>query len=124
MRGGLVFNLSLKGLMVLLLTSMASSTLWALEDPTRPPRASVAPQKDQAAKVATSATKKTWSLDSILIAKERRIAVINGVIVKKGKRVNGARVVSIKKSSVTLYKKGKYFKLSLVSKSKTGHKNR
>ncbi|MCF6283481.1 MAG: general secretion pathway protein GspB [Candidatus Polarisedimenticolaceae bacterium] len=109
---------------IMLAALMHSTLLWAFDDPTRPPRAGKEQQIESAEKVAVAATKKIWSLESVLIAQKRQIAVINGEIVKRGDRVNGARVVSIKKSGVTLYKKGKYFKLLLVSKSKTRLKNR
>jgi len=43
-----------------------------------------------------------WTLQSILSAADRRIAIINGTRVREGDRIGSARVVSIKSSRVIL----------------------
>ncbi len=54
-------------------------------------------------------------LNSIVIDKERRLAVINDSIVKTGDIINGARVMSIQKSRVVLKIKDKTIVLSTTS---------
>lgn len=76
---------------------MASSA----QDPMRPPNFSEA---------KTSASSPEWKVAEILIADERRIAIINDKPVKPGDRINGAKVVSIDTSYVTLSYKNKIFK--------------
>ncbi|MCP4152802.1 MAG: hypothetical protein GY757_34030 [bacterium] len=57
-------------------------------------------------------------LNSIVIDKERRLAVVNDSIVKTGDIINGARVMSIQKSRVVLKIKDKTIVLSTTSRIK------
>ena len=70
-----------------------------LPDPTRPPsmsHASVAPRAERSAAAGVP------QLDSILISPSRRVAVIEGQIVREGDSVAGARIISIRPYSVRL----------------------
>ena len=69
----------------------------SLEDPTRPNNHSVF-----AITPVPDAKKDGWTLNSTLIAPNRRIAVINGVQVSEGESVDGAKVLQIRNSSVLL----------------------
>ena len=73
-----------------------SATALALNDPTRP--------TDPSAYFggSTSGNETGWSLQSILTASDRRIAVINGTRVREGDRIGSARVVRIQDSRVLL----------------------
>jgi hypothetical protein len=82
-------------------------------DPTRPPGAIV--QK----KSGTSVSKRTpWRLSSTLIASERKIATINGLLLRQGERVNGATLVNIESWNVTLEKNNKKFKIYMFKNLK------
>lgn len=97
----------LAGVLVLLLnTAMAVS----LEDPTRPPGATVI-------RAGKTVTKPSWVLSSTLISPERRSAIINGKQVTLGDRVNGARVVEIEPAAVKLRNRGGEFSIRLVRNS-------
>lgn len=72
-----------------------------VQDPMRPPNFSES-------RASTKAP--DWKVAEILISDERRIAIINDKPVKPGDHVNGARVVSISSSYVTLNYKNKTFK--------------
>lgn len=88
---------------VLLLT--AASSVFALDDPMRPPDHSPAgPAQENTA----------WKLTSVMIARNRRSAVINGEYVTVGSNVGGARVVAIGPSQVTLQSGARRFSLSLL----------
>jgi len=69
---------------------------WALQDPTRP--------TDPALYFGANHRPdgSAWTLQSILSAPDRRIAIINGTRVREGDRIGGARVVSIRTSHVVL----------------------
>lgn len=85
------------GLLLMLHVSLASFPLRAAEliDPTRPPGgAETAPPTRKAA------TRSGWTLESTLVATDRRVAVINGELVTEGESVGGARVVEIRKLEV------------------------
>ncbi len=73
-----------------------SATALALNDPTRPtnPGAYFGG--------STGAGDNQWSLQSILTASNRRVAVINGTRVREGDRIGSARVVRIHDSRVLL----------------------
>jgi MSHA biogenesis protein MshK len=72
----------------------APANALALSDPTRP--------TDPTAYFGTGSAARTWSLQSILFASDRRIAVINGERVQEGDRIGSARVVRIRDSHVLL----------------------
>jgi len=67
----------------------------ALRDPTRPPFSG-------GAAPAGTPVLHGWVLQSVLISKERRHAVINGQLVSLGESVSGAELVAIAENRVTL----------------------
>jgi len=87
-------------LLALLLTSNAA----ALHDPTRP--------TDPALYFAHGRTG-GWTLQSILLSTERRIAIINGKRVQEGDRIGSARVTHIQNTQVVLKTAGRTLKLRL-----------
>lgn len=80
----------------LILLLLAPSAAFGFEDPTRPPGAATA-----AAAPGAEAPAPT-RLESVLIAPDRRIAVISGQQVRPGGRVGDATVVSITEGAVVL----------------------
>jgi MSHA biogenesis protein MshK len=70
----------------------------ALADPMRPP-ATPAPSP---AEGAADAEKAAARLQSVLISPARRVAVIDGRVVRLGERVGDARLVAISESQVVL----------------------
>lgn len=85
------------------LTAVAASPTAAaqagLPDPTRPPTAS-ADQADRAG--GAQGGKPAHRLQSVLISRERKLAVIDGRTVRLGGRIDDARVVAITENGVTL----------------------
>lgn len=81
---------------LLMCCTVACGNASALTDPTRP--------TDPASffGAGKSARDTAWSLQSILFASDRRIAVINGTRVREGDRIGSARVVRIHDSQVLL----------------------
>jgi MSHA biogenesis protein MshK len=80
--------------------SSAAAAQAALPDPTRPPAAASA--EDTSKPVAGQATKPAHRLQSVLIAPDRKLAVIDGRTVPIGGRIDDALVVAITESGVTL----------------------
>jgi len=77
--------------------AMAGAQAQALTDPTRPPSATAgAPASQQEAS--------TTQLQSILLSSGRKLAVINGNMVRLGGMVGEARVVRISETEVVLKK--------------------
>jgi hypothetical protein len=64
-----------------------------------------------------------WVLNSILYSKERQHAVINNVLVRKGDRIGGARLVRLTPDSVRLVARGKTIDLDLRSRYKSIRKS-
>jgi hypothetical protein len=64
-----------------------------------------------------------WVLNSILYSKQRQHAVINNVLVRKGERIRGARLVRLTPESVRLVHKGKVIDLDLRSRYKSIRKS-
>lgn len=95
-RGGLLCLLALSG------TAFAQ-----LDDPMRPPE-----QKSTESKPAERRIH--YTLSSVLIAPERRLAVINGRRVGLGEHIGGARVTSIQPTTVTLQRDTETITLRLV----------
>ncbi len=95
--------ITLQGFVLTICLLMQMSTIMAnnAQDPMRPPNFGQS---------RTSTSAPEWKVAEILIADERRIAIINDKPVKPGDYVNGARVVSIGTSYVTLSYKNKTFK--------------
>jgi MSHA biogenesis protein MshK len=81
---------------LLLLLNTAALNAWALQDPTRPtdPVLYFGGNRQPSTSV--------WTLQSILSAPDRRIAIINGTRLREGDRIGNARVVRIKPSHVVL----------------------
>lgn len=75
----------------------ASAHAQALVDPTRPPNAPVGGDVSDAAPGSSQ-------LQSILIASNRKLAIINGTTVALGGMVGEAKVVKITETEVTLQK--------------------
>ena len=82
-----------------------------LADPTRPPN-----MKSMAKGVTKKQNRPRWVLSSTLVSTSRRSAVINDKVVVVGDRVNGARVVSIRPSSVRLQVNGRDITLVMLKK--------
>lgn len=77
---------------------MATSQAQALEDPTRPPDFRAAP--------SATAEIKQYSLDSIVIGPDRRVAVIDGTARREGEQFNGKTLVRIYPDRVKLREQG------------------
>lgn len=84
--------------------AMAAPLRAELADPMRPgghaPRSSVSAPH--------------WVLQSTLVSDSRRLAVVNGDIVRVGDRVAGARVLSIHSGEIWLERRGRRFRLGLT----------
>lgn len=76
-----------------------------LGDPTRPPQV----EADPAGAGASAQSR----VETILIAPDRRLAVIGGRIVRVGDEIGGARVVRIRESGVTVRRDGREEELPL-----------
>lgn len=78
------------------------------------------------AKSAQSNSKKPvpWVLSSILYSKQRKHAIINNTLVKKGDVIKGAKLVRLSPDSVRLLTKGKTIDLSLGSRFKSIKRSR
>ncbi len=77
----------------------------ALGDPTQPPAVLAAPGSAAAVHAADPAEPAALQLQSILVSREaggRRIAVINGEVVRAGAKIGDAVVESVGESSVVL----------------------
>lgn len=104
--------LIISGLLVMLMPADRASAA-SLPDPTRPPQRFIAPV------ASGSVEPKSWQLGSILIAPQRRVAVINGRPMSVGDRVSGAKVVAIESNQVRLRRGSKEFVLDLLPKRPT-----
>lgn len=96
----------------ILCTLLTASSLCAgdLIDPTRPINTKI---KTTSTK-AVSAVHRSWTLESTLVAHDRRVAVINGKLVSEGDTVDGARVIKISKLDVVVKTSGKRMTLQLL----------
>ena len=65
-----------------------------------------------------------WVLSSILYSKQRKHAIINNKLVKKGDVIEGAKLVRLRPDSVRLLAKGKTIDLTLGSRFKSIKKSR
>jgi len=106
-----VIVLLMGGLLVLLPETRANAA--SLPDPTRPPQRFVAPT------AAGPVAEDSWRLGSILIAPQRRVAVINGRSLSVGNQVSGAKVLAIEPGRVRLRRGSKEFVLELLPKGPT-----
>lgn len=80
-----------------------------LQDPTRPTPGALF-QSSQDPRPGTA----IWTLNSTLVADDRRVAVINGTHVSEGESVGGARVLRIRKTDVLLQAPGRQVTLQLI----------
>lgn len=80
---------------LLLLAAASAAPAQTLDDPTRPDH--LEPERQAAAAPASP-----WALSSIVFSDERKLAVINGQIVKVGDRIAGATVLEILPYAVRL----------------------
>lgn len=102
---GMLFSSGM--LVVALLAGVAVAA--SLPDPTRPPGLSGRTPG------AAEAVKDDWQLGSILIASQRRVAVINGRPLTVGEQINGARLVAIEPGRVHLRRGSRTIVLDLLS---------
>lgn len=77
-----------------------------LPDPTRPPGLG-APSR-------TIAKVPTYTVSSVVIGAQRRLAVVNGETVAEGDRVDGARVLAVLAAGVRLERNGREFTVDLL----------
>ena len=99
-----------------------------LRDPTRPAdyqeiTAAATSQEETLPDTAVG----SWKLDSTLMAGNRKVAVINGVLVSKGDKVGNMVVVDIKPSKAVLRVNNENIEVLLVHssvKSKSDNNNR
>jgi MSHA biogenesis protein MshK len=93
-------------LVLVTLCQPASVAAQVLVDPMRPPA--------YAPVTGTDAGMAEWQLTSIVIARDRKVAVINGETVTIGSKLGNASVVNIKTSSVILVRNGEEILVNLV----------
>ncbi|MCL7945995.1 hypothetical protein [Marinobacter sp. ATCH36] len=86
-------------LLLITMLALASSNTLALQDPTRPDGFGAAPQ----AQVA----QKEFTLASIFIGNDRKVAVIDGEARREGQMVEGVRVKRIHPDRVELVDQGR-----------------
>lgn len=98
-------------LLLLLTTLIAGRDVAALNDPTRPPGRS---SSSTAAKITTAPTPRL-ELTSILVAPERRVAVINGRPLQVGERIGDYKVVDIQFDLVQVKNDNRLISLTLNS---------
>lgn len=82
----------------------------AMRDPLRPPgygASGGSAQAEEDARFDASA----WTLNSTLVARDRRTAIINGRNVREGGRVGGATVLTIESGRVVLDYRGRRFSI-------------
>ncbi len=89
---------------------LLSQQVQAFHDPTRPTE----PDVYFGSSIRNNSA---WSLQSILSASDRRIAIINGTRVREGDVIGSAKVISIGESKVVLNTGGQRFTLRLLPTS-------
>lgn len=89
-------------------TAVAQAQPDGAQDPTRPPQALVTA-------VATVAPAAQLNLDSILVGRDRRVAVINGQVMGEGDSAAGLRVLKIGTDTVVVRSDGVTSRLQLAS---------
>lgn len=101
-------------LMAALLAAGSAPASDALVDPTRPTALSAArPERAEFARVETGPR---WRLQSTLVARERRLAVINGRSVRLGGTIDGATLREVRADGVVLDAGGRRIDLRLKSR--------
>ena len=110
-----------RSLFILLLGLAAAAFGNPPQDPTRPPSA----QEIQAflgeEANASEPVVQRWQLQSILIADQRRMAIINGHRVREGDRIDSAEVIAIEPGRVELHHQSETIVLTLASRRLGGH---
>lgn len=86
-------------LLLIALLALVSSNALALQDPTRPDGFGASPQ--------AQVPQKEFMLASIFIGKDRRVAVIDGVVRREGQTFEGVRVRRIHQDRVELVDQGR-----------------
>lgn len=86
-------------LLLIAILSLSSSAALALQDPTRPDGFGDAPQ--------AQAPEKQFTLASIFIGNDRRVAVIDGVARREGQTFEGVRIRRIHPDRVELVDQGR-----------------
>ena len=99
----------LMGALLVLLMPAGRVRAASLPDPTRPP------QRFVASAASGSVVADNWQLGSILIAPQRRVAVINGRPLSVGDQVSGAKVMTIEPGQVRLRRGSRDIVLDLLS---------
>lgn len=92
--------------MIAMMLLIVPVSLQALEDPTRPPGASLL--------TSAEADATGMQLTSILVSAGRRLAIINGQTVRQGQQVGNARVVKIEPTAVIVVQNGERKRLALL----------
>lgn len=82
-----------------------------LADPTRP----AAAFRPGAGTGGTAAGSAKWTLTSTLIAPDRRVAVINGKVVRVGQKIDDAELVAVESGCVLLRRAGRRIELKLMA---------
>ena len=98
--------------------------VWAeFNDPMRPPAYALEKfrllklkqTKRVIRKKIKSSAKDAWVLNSILYSSQRKHAIINDQLVKKGEMIKGAKLIRLKADSVRLLAKGKFIDLKIYA---------
>lgn len=114
--------MTMKGIIFIFFAILTASAFGNLPaDPTRPPSAqeirAFLGQESNAAEPQAQ----RWQLQSILIADQRRIAIINGRRVSEGDRIDAAEVLTIEPGRVELRHRSETIILTLASRRAGGH---
>ncbi len=105
---------------IILAFSLAPSLATGLADPTKPALIKKAVSKPSPGKRAQKKGNR-WHLTSILIASDRRTAIIDKQLLTVGDRLHGARVLAIEADRVVLRRRGKTIRLILKDKDIKRH---
>ncbi|MDT8439247.1 MAG: hypothetical protein RQ729_09600 [Wenzhouxiangellaceae bacterium] len=94
-------------LCMLMPSALAGTTTDELRDPTRPP--------DVQGPTRAGEREPRWQIHSVLVAAERRLAIINGRRVRVGDSIDGATVLAIDAVAVELQHAGRTLRLPVPS---------
>jgi len=104
-----VKHLQIAALIVVFLGQSEPAATSTLADPTRPGYPAIHPSQKRSGAVPGS-----WVLNSTLVSRDRRVAVINGRHVSEGESVDNATVLQIRKLGVDIQVSGKHITLPLL----------
>jgi MSHA biogenesis protein MshK len=99
-------HITLPALLLLCIGNFFTHEAKALSDPTRP--------GSYVTQDAASKPVEALRLESVLIARDRRVAVINGKTCRVGDNINGARLVAINADGAELVRDGNRVVLPLL----------